>query len=130
VPALLRCVSSFQPSEPNEPLRISASEGALDTVVPVAAHIPGGGLASINLMLAVRILLDVVEALVDVLLRRVFEGESGGLEPESGLRTPGGCGNGTGVDIEFGVAMFASERLCLRNARLLCECWPIPGLRV
>lgn len=88
---------------------MSASEGARDTFVAVAAHIPGGGLASIILMLAVRILLEAVDALVDVLLRRVFEGESGGLEPESGPGTPGGCGNGTGVDIEFGVAMFASE---------------------
>lgn len=85
---------------------MSANEGTLDAVVPVAAHMPGGGLASISLMLAVRSLLDVVEALVDVLWRRVLVGESGVLGP----RMPSGCGNGTGVDIEFGGAMFASER--------------------
>jgi hypothetical protein len=46
---------------------MSANDGTLDAVVPVAAHMPGGGLASISLMLAVRSLLEVVEALVDVL---------------------------------------------------------------
>jgi hypothetical protein len=46
---------------------MSASEGALDAVAPVAAHMPGGGLASMSFMLAVRILFEAVEAVVDVL---------------------------------------------------------------
>jgi hypothetical protein len=111
VPALLRCVSSFQPSEPNEPLRMSASDGALDAVLPVAAHMPGGGLASINFRLAVRILFEAVDAFVDVLCRRALEGESGGIALELGSRTPAGCGKGTGVEIESGGAMSAGERL-------------------
>lgn len=47
---------------------MSAIEGAFDAVEPVAAHIPGGGFASISLMLAVRTLLDIFEALVEVRL--------------------------------------------------------------
>jgi hypothetical protein len=90
---------------------MSASEGALDAVVPVAAHIPGGGLASMSFMLAVRILFEVVEALVDVLWRRVAVavavGESGGVALALGSRTPGGCGKGTGVEVEFEGAMLA-----------------------
>ena len=41
--------------------------------LPVAAHMPGGGLASMSLMLAVRMRLEaeIVEALVEVLERRV-----------------------------------------------------------
>lgn len=74
-PALFRCVASFQPSDPNDPLLMSESDGALDAVVPVAAHIPGGGLASINFILAARILLEVDETVVEV-LRRVV-GDSG-----------------------------------------------------
>ena len=58
--ALFRCVCSFHPSEPYEPLLMSASDGALIAVVPVAAHIPGGGLASIKVILAARILLATV----------------------------------------------------------------------
>lgn len=72
--ALFRCVASFQPSDPNDPLLMSASDGALDAVVPVAAHMPGGGLASINFILAARILLEVEETVV-VLWRVV--GDSG-----------------------------------------------------
>jgi hypothetical protein len=88
---------------------MSASEGALDAVAPVAAHIPGGGLASMSFMLAVRILFEVVEAFVDVLWRRVAVavGESGGVALALGSRTPGGCGKGTGVEVEFEGAMLA-----------------------
>jgi hypothetical protein len=89
-PARLRCVSWFHPSAPNEPLLISFNDGAFDTVAPVAAHIPAGGVASMSFMLAVRILLDVVEASVDVLLRCAFVGESVGA---LGLRMSSGCGN-------------------------------------
>jgi pimeloyl-ACP methyl ester carboxylesterase len=131
--ALFRCVFSFQPSEPNEPLRISASDGAFDAVLPVAAHMPGGGLASINFRLAVRILFEAVEAFVDVLCRRVLEGESGGgvVAFELASRIPAGCGKGTGVEIEFGGAMFAGGSPAGASARLLCEWWwPIPSLRV
>lgn len=81
---------------------MSASDGALEAVVPVAAHIPGGGFASISFILAVRILLDTVEALVDVLSRRVLEGVSGGLALALGLRMASGCGKGTGVGVELG----------------------------
>jgi hypothetical protein len=87
---------------------MSAIVGALDTVLPVAAKKPGGGLASINLILAVRILFDAVDAFVDVLCRRVLEGESGGVF-ESASRIPAGCGKGTGVEIEFMGAIFAGE---------------------
>jgi hypothetical protein len=101
---------------------MSASDGALDAVLPVAAHIPGGGLASISFMLAVRIRFEAVDAIVDVLCRRVLEGESGGLALESGSRIPAGCGKGTGVEMEFGGAMFAGERLYKSDrTRLLCE---------
>lgn len=44
---------------------MSANDGAFDTVVPVAAHMPGGGEASISLRLAVRILFETVEAVVE-----------------------------------------------------------------
>jgi hypothetical protein len=130
--ALFRCVFSFQPSEPNEPLRISAIEGAFDAVLPVAAHMPGGGLASINFRLAVRILFEAVEAFVDVLCRRVLEGESGGVGAfELVSRKPAGCGKGTGVEIEFGGAILAGERPSWSECRLLCVWWrPVPSLRV
>lgn len=100
---------------------MSASDGALDAVVPVAAHIPGGGLASINLILAVRILFDAVEAMVDVLSRRVFDGESGVLAVALVSRMPSGCGKGTGVGVELGFedAIF-DKRLCQR-LRVFCE---------
>lgn len=83
--AVCLCDSSLQPAEPNEPLRISASEGALDATLPVAAHIPAGGVASMSFMLAVRMRLEVevVDALVEVRARRVvgelefWGGESG-----------------------------------------------------
>jgi hypothetical protein len=130
--ALFRCVFSFQPSEPNEPLRISASDGAFDAVLPVAAHMPGGGLASINFRLAVRILFEALEAFVDVRCRRVLEGESGGVGAvELASRIPAGCGKGTGVEIEFEGAMFAGERPSWSDCRLLCIWWrPVPSLRV
>jgi hypothetical protein len=90
---------------------MSTREGAFEAVVPVAAHIPGGGFASISFRLAVRTLLEIIEALVDVLLRRVLLGESGGVTLEFGSRMPLGCGNGTGVGISFEEVIFASERL-------------------
>jgi hypothetical protein len=74
---------------------MSFNDGAFDTVAPVAAHIPAGGVASMSFMLAVRILLDVVEASVDVLLRCAFVGDPIGA---LGLRMSSGCGKGTGVD--------------------------------
>jgi hypothetical protein len=58
---------------------MSESEGAFDAVEPVAAHMPGGGLASMSLMLADLILLEVVDALVEPLGRRACVGELGGL---------------------------------------------------
>lgn len=77
--ALYLCDSSFHPVELNEPLRISARVGAFDATLPVAAHMPGGGDASMSFMLAVRIRLDAeaVEALVDVRERRAVVGEFG-----------------------------------------------------
>lgn len=122
-PARWRWCSSFQPSEPNEPVRISFRDGAFDAVVPVAAHMPGGGLASMSFMLAVRILfvVDVMEALVDVLWRRVPVGESVGRAVESGLRIPSGCGKGTGVGVGVEDAMFVCEWLGLGDCALLCE---------
>lgn len=64
-----------------------------------------------SLTLAVRILFDAVEALVDVLLRRVPVGESVRLLLALGLRMPSGCGKGTGVGVEFGEAMIVLEAL-------------------
>lgn len=72
---------------------MSTSEGAFDTVLPVAAHMPGGGSASMSFMLALRILLDAEDALVDVRARCLPFGVS--------LR-PSGCGNGTGVETFVG----------------------------
>jgi hypothetical protein len=83
---------------------MSTSEGAFETVLPVAAHMPGGGSASISFMLALRILLDAEDALVDVRARCLPFGASS---------RPSGCGKGTGVETvagevecEFGAAMF------------------------
>lgn len=69
---------------------MSISDGALDAFAPVAAHMPGGGLASMSFRLAVRILFEAIEALVDVLLRRVPVGESVGLVVALGLRMASG----------------------------------------
>ena len=55
---------------------MSDSEGALAAVVPVAAHMPGGGFTSISFPVAVRILFKTVEALVEVRSRVVAEGDS------------------------------------------------------
>ena len=88
------CDSSFQPEMLYDPLRISARVGAFDVTLPVAAHMPGGGAASINFMLAVRMRLpaDAIEALVDV-RERLVVGELG-LAFAVG---ESGCGKGTGV---------------------------------
>jgi hypothetical protein len=86
---------------------MSANDGAFDAVAPVAAHIPGGGLASMSFRLAVRILFEAIEAPVDVLLRRVPVGEAVGLVLALGLRMLSGCGKGTGVDVELDDAMTA-----------------------
>lgn len=104
--ALLRCVSSFQPSEPKEPLLMSDSDGAFDAVVPAAAMKPCGGFDSRNFVLAVRIMFETAEALVDVRSRGLVEGDSAGGAVVFGLRRPSGCGNGTGVGVlAFGDAM-------------------------
>ena len=110
--ACLRCVSSFQPAKPKEPLLMSDSDGAFEAVVPVAAHMPGGGFTSMSLPVAVRSLLETVEALVDIRSRVFVEGES---------QRPSGCGNGTGVGVSLlddamFVGMLSQERL-----RLFCE---------
>jgi hypothetical protein len=110
--ARLRCVSSFQPAEPKEPLLMSDSDGAFEAVVPVAAHMPGGGFTSMSLPVAVRSLFETVEALVDVRSRVFVEGES---------QRPSGCGNGTGVAVSLlgdaiFIGMLSQERL-----RLICE---------
>jgi hypothetical protein len=88
--ALFRCKSSFHPSEPKEPFRMSDSEGALAAVVPVAAHIPGGGSASINLLVAVRILFETIDALVEVRSRVWVDGDSAAGLDALGLRMPSG----------------------------------------
>lgn len=78
--ALCLCDSSFQPVELKEPRRISANVGAFAATVPVAAHIPGGGSASMSFTLAVRMLLvaEAIDVLVKVRGRRGDEvGEVG-----------------------------------------------------
>jgi hypothetical protein len=75
---------------------MSASEGALDATLPVAAHMPGGGFASMSFMLAVRILLDVVDTLVPVRERPFAEGVAVVSEL---VWMSSGRGKGTGVDI-------------------------------
>jgi hypothetical protein len=113
LPWLLRryslCLLSSQPSEPNDPLLMSTSDGAFDAALPVAAHIPAGGSASMSFMLAVRMILDAVEVLVGIRGRFVVFWSSLGAS---------GCGNGIevataagDVDPGFGEAMVvASER--------------------
>ncbi len=76
---------------------MSNKEGAFEATLPVAAHMPGGGSASMSLMLALLILLDADEALVEVRVRCLLFGPS---------CKPWGCGNGTGVD------KFAGELEC------------------
>lgn len=77
---------------------MSEREGALATVVPVAAHIPGGGLASISLPVALRSLLETVEAFVELRSRALLRGTSGAGVGESWLVISWGCGKGTGVE--------------------------------
>jgi hypothetical protein len=87
---------------------MSDREGALAAVVPVAAHIPGGGLTSISFPVAVRILLETVEALVEVRSRVFGPGDSVVGLDVLGLPMPSGWGNGTGVGTPlFGEAMAA-----------------------
>lgn len=74
---------------------MSAKDGALDAVWPVAAHMPGGGDASMSFILAVRILLETLEELVSDLWR-VLDCVVAGLDA-CGLCIPSGCGKGTGV---------------------------------
>ena len=69
---------------------MSDNEGALAAVVPVAAHIPWGGFTSISFPVAVRILFETVEALVEVRSRVVVEGDSTVGPDALGLRTPSG----------------------------------------
>lgn len=58
-------------------MRISVIDGALAATLPVAAHIPGGGLASMNFKLAdrMRLVAEVEEALVKP--RERWRGEVG-----------------------------------------------------
>lgn len=55
---------------------MSDIEGALAAAVPVAAHMPAGGLASISFPVAVRILLETAEAFVEVRSRVLVDGDS------------------------------------------------------
>lgn len=95
--ALYLCDSSFHPDELKDPLRISAKVGAFDAALPVAAHMPGGGSASISFILAVRMLLvaDAMEVLVEVRGRR--GGEVGEVGEALVWGWESGCGKGTGV---------------------------------
>jgi len=70
---LSRCLSPFHPDVLKEPVRISDIDGALATTLPVAAHMPGGGVASMSLMLADRrrLAAEVEEAFVELRDRRV-----------------------------------------------------------
>ena len=96
---------------------MSDIEGALAAVVPVAAHMPGGGFASINFPVAVRILVETDDALVEVRARVVVDvGSAAGLDA-AGLRMPSGCGNGTGVCILLLEAMSA------KGCRLSVVCY-------
>jgi len=69
---------------------MSVIEGALAAVAPAAAHMPGGGFTSINLPVAVRILLETMEALVEVRSRVLVEGDSAVGLAALGLRMPSG----------------------------------------
>ena len=109
-PALLRCACSFQPSEPKEPVLMSEREGALAAVVPVAAHMPGGGFASISLPVALRSLLETVEAFVEDLSRPLVVDDSGTELDVTWLLIPGGCGNGTGVGM-----LLLEDAMCKRE---------------
>jgi hypothetical protein len=93
---------------------MSTSEGAFEAALPVAAHMPGGGSASMSFILALRILLDAEDALVDVRARCLPFGLS--------LR-PSGCGKGMGVETfagdverEFGAGMILGNQ---NNSRRL-----------
>lgn len=88
---------------------MSDIEGALAAVVPVAAHMPGGGFASINFPVAVRILLEIDDALVEVRARVFVKGDSATGLDAFGLRMPSGCGNGTGVGMLLLEAMIAED---------------------
>ena len=74
---------------------MSTSDGAFEAALPVAAHIPGGGSASMSFVLALRILLDAEEALVEVRVRCL---------PFELSWRPSGCGKGAGVDTFVGDA--------------------------
>jgi hypothetical protein len=80
---------------------MSASVGAFAVTDPVAAHMPGGGDASMAFMLTVRMrpVTEVVEALVDV--RDRFVPGVVGVAPVGGgvVCEASGRGNGTGVGI-------------------------------
>lgn len=69
---------------------MSDIEGALAAVVPVAAHMPGGGFTSISLPVAVRILFETIEVLVEVRSRVLVEGDSAVGLVALGLRMPSG----------------------------------------
>lgn len=105
---------------------MSEREGALATVVPVAAHIPGGGLASISLPVALRSLLDTVEAFVALRSRVLAEGASGAGVGVSWSAMSWGCGKGTGVEMLLDGAMSKGESGCTASlvmyTRLVARC--------
>jgi hypothetical protein len=104
---------------------MSASEGALEATLPVAAHMPGGGFASMSFMLAVRILLDAVEVLVPVRPRCFVEGVAA---PSELVWRSSGHGNGTGVDmLACGFLGGSGEDIVAGEGfRRECFCCPIP----
>ena len=78
-----RCAALFHPEGLNEPRRISGRVGAFEAREPVAAHMPGGGLASINLIDAARrrLVVEATDAFVEVRARLLgVAGEEGGCE--------------------------------------------------
>ena len=77
--------------------------------MPAAAHIPGGGFASISFPVVVRILLEIDDALVEVRAYVFVEGSSATGLDAAGLRMPSGCGNGTGVGIPLLEAIIAED---------------------
>lgn len=75
---------------------MSARDGALDAVCPVAAHMPGGGEDWMSLRLAARILLEIFEEAVPDRSRVLESAE--GLEAR-GLRASSGGGKGEGAEL-------------------------------
>jgi hypothetical protein len=111
--ALRFCKCSLHPECPNVPLRISPNVGAFAATCPVAAHMPGGGVASNSLILAARMRLppELLEALVAVRERlcALVDEVAAALTSCS----DGGYGKDTGVGtLPFGEGMIARIRNC------------------